>query len=74
MSPRASEPRPICPECGEVVDPKKARILSRLRGDERWISAPELLMGVYCQSDHLLDAYLRGYPGAAIRSPRSRRR
>ena len=26
-----------------------------------WIERPDLLIGIYCGSDHLLDAYLRGY-------------
>ncbi len=70
----AHEPRPVCPECGEVVDPKKACVLHTLRGDEAWIAAPELLKGVYCSADHLLNAYLRGWAAGVISKPRRGRK
>lgn len=63
---RDREPRPICPECGEIVDPKYAAVLSRLKGDEHWISAADDLLGVYCCSEHLLNAYERGFPAALL--------
>lgn len=73
MPPRETlhEPRPVCPECDNIVDPKKAVVLHTLRGDEPWISAPEILKGVYCCSDHLLNAYLRGWPALGIRVPKA---
>jgi len=61
------DPRPICPECGEIVrDATTAAVLFRLKGDESWIIAPSIIKGVYCSDDHLLDAYLRGWPAAMV--------
>lgn len=62
MTNQSTSPRQKCRECGCVVDPCKAAVLSRLVGDEEWIFKPRQLLGIYCGSDHLLDAYLRGYP------------
>lgn len=63
-----SEPRPVCPECLVAVDPREAAVLHTLdQAKSPWVISPERLMGVYCCSDHLLDAYLRGYPSRNAR-------
>lgn len=53
-----NEPRPVCPECGRVVDPRQARSFD---ANPRSTLA-QVCEGVYCGSDCLLDAYERGYP------------
>jgi hypothetical protein len=49
--------RPRCPECLQVVDPKKARVYADTASWQR----NKLLAGIYCCSDHLLDAHVRGW-------------
>lgn len=51
---RRSEPRPVCRECGQPCHPVRAAVAFRddLSDDVR---------GVYCCSDHLLRAWLRGW-------------
>lgn len=69
-----NQARPCCPECGAIVDPKKCVVLHTLRGDESWIHSPDLLYGVYCNSDHLLNAWLRGWASAALHSLKPKRK
>ncbi len=57
----ARTPRPVCPECGAVVDPKHAAVLPVQLGQ------PRILPGTYCSADHLLDALARGWPWARMK-------
>ena len=63
------EPRPVCGECGKVVHPETAVPIHTLTGEEQWIVAPTRLKGLYCCSDHALNAYLRGYGYYLAASP-----
>lgn len=62
-----SSARPVCPECGRVVDPKKARPIT-LAGSK----LPEAkqvryaVVGIYCGSDCALDSWLRGFPSHRV--------
>jgi hypothetical protein len=57
----AGRPRLVCRECGGWCHPLNSPSIRELRGDEEWIER-KLIFGPYCSSDHLLNAYLRGYP------------
>ena len=65
---RKREPvRPVCAECGAILDPKKACSLPVAKIPVRWIGNWHLLAGLYCCADYLLDAYTRGYARGKIR-------
>ncbi len=49
--------RPRCLECLQVVDPKRACVYAETPSWQR----NKLLAGIYCCSDHLLDAHTRGW-------------
>ncbi len=60
-------PRPTCPECGSVIDPRRFVTL----GDhdttipdffQTSMFRRKTLEGIYCSSDCVLDAVDRGYP------------
>lgn len=53
------EARQRCPECGGVVDPRKARPFGFAKKIKH-----RILEGIYCSSDCLLDAFERGHPAA----------
>jgi len=65
---RFDEARPRCPECGSIVDPKKAVPLYKLPDPlPEHIASRELLLGIYCNADHAIDAYERGWPSGYLR-------
>jgi len=49
--------RPRCPECLQAVDPKRAKVYAETGSRMR----DKLLAGIYCCTDHLLDAHTRGW-------------
>ena len=51
------EPRPTCPECGRKVHPKNAVVYGIAKTVRE-----RVLEGVYCCSDHILNAIKRKYP------------
>ena len=55
------EPRPLCPECGQVVHPAVAFPF----GEPRELREVPLT-GIYCSADCLLDAYERGFPKSRV--------
>lgn len=57
--PRKSDARQKCPECGAVIDPTSC-VVYRVTGQKA--KKPNLLFGLYCGSDCLLDAHERGWP------------
>lgn len=59
-----NEPRPVCPECGEVVDPTKAAPLGVWKPGKipNWVTNPGVLLGIYCCPEHLQTAVERGWP------------
>jgi hypothetical protein len=57
MPRRTQEPRPTCPECAKVVDPKKAVPYGIARTIRN-----QVLEGIYDTSDCILNAIKRGYP------------
>jgi hypothetical protein len=52
------EPRPTCPECGEVVDPRTCISVNE-REDPAF---NRTLAGIYCSQDCAIDAVDRGRP------------
>ena len=62
MPRRISEPRPVCPECGQVVKPETAVCFGRARKP-----GEKILEGVYCSADCVLNSWIRGYPRDMVR-------
>lgn len=60
---RRSDARQRCIECGEIVDPSTCCLheSSAEAGDVRARLREALLVGIYCGSDCLLDAWKRGW-------------
>lgn len=63
------EPRPTCPECGSVIDPRRFVtvsdydvLLSELEDADTSVFDMDRLSGIYCSSDCVLDAFARGWP------------
>lgn len=63
-----TEPRPTCPECGSVIDPIHLLIVSDHDSDDKvppflpiLEDAEDRLSGIYCSSDCVLDAFMRGH-------------
>lgn len=62
------EPRPICPECGSVIDPRSCLVVTSRDEDPFPLSfmeddfGPDKFSGIYCCSDCVLEAFDRGYP------------
>jgi len=57
----------MCLECGQPVDPQLAVWILPFKFVPSWVTHPDCLVGIYCGSDDLLDAYIRGY--ATFRPP-----
>jgi hypothetical protein len=54
---KISEPRPVCPECARVVNPRDAVSFHRPKSLRE-----RVLEGIYCCSDCVIEAWKRGYP------------
>lgn len=67
MVTRKSSARPVCPECGRVVDPKRA-VPVTLAGSK----LPEAkqvryaVVGIYCCPDCAIVSWLRGFPSHRV--------
>lgn len=57
MGAKRSDARPKCLECRVVLDPTKCVLYERKPGD-----GEQILIGLYCGPDCLLDAWKRGWP------------
>lgn len=62
------EPRPTCPECGSVIDPRQCVTVNNRDespvGDlfDTQVFEVDKFSGIYCCTDCVLDAFDRGYP------------
>lgn len=63
------QPRPTCPECGSVIDPRRFvtvsdydTLASELHTVDTSVFDFDRLSGIYCCSDCVLDAFERGWP------------
>ena len=60
--------RPTCPECGRAAAPSRAAVFGPgVVTGSRW-QFTRLLEGVYCDSECLLTAYLRGWPWCRVKN------
>ncbi len=67
MARKPASPRPTCRECSSIVEPSKAAWIDPFQpGKEPLWGDNEALPGLYCDSDCLLDAYIRGFPMSVL--------
>ena len=62
------EPRPTCPECGAIIDPRHCVSVSNRDESpmpdlfETGCFSVDKFSGIYCCADCVIEAFERGYP------------
>ena len=60
------DPGPLCRECGKVVHPTRAVLVTKIPEQHLETVGSVHLPGIYCSADHAIDACSRGFPMAGL--------